>query len=287
MCHRRGWPALPLLLSAITEIGFSGPFFTHCRKIGSRGIETPGWQAQHGLVAGDCGEHRLHIARRQGSDRDRPQVQDQVAAHVRRVAASGRRTATTRDASHRRSHSPVDSPDLGADAGGASASHASTAAALVGNPPRRTRCPATGGRSALKYHDPCDGDRGPRAYRSPSVLKAPTGANSTQLAWSKHGSYGYFPADPKRHCIQHSRPSIKPGITASTIRGARTMGCTLVGPNNLRAFPTLEISRRKGHIRHCLMTAIFPSRTCTFATRTHGLRANLARAKIHSRRSCR
>jgi branched-chain amino acid transport system ATP-binding protein len=49
--------------------------------------------AQHGLVADDRGEHRLHVAGRQSGEWDGPQVRDQVAAHVRRVApGSGARS---------------------------------------------------------------------------------------------------------------------------------------------------------------------------------------------------
>ena len=46
--------------------------------------------AERGLVAGDRGEHGLHVPGRQSRQRDPAQVRDQVAAHVRGVAAAGR-----------------------------------------------------------------------------------------------------------------------------------------------------------------------------------------------------
>jgi hypothetical protein len=64
-------------------------------------------------------------------------VRDQVAAHVRRVAPLVDGRSDTREASHRLSHSPVDSPGSGAAAGDLSASRTATPADLVANPELR------------------------------------------------------------------------------------------------------------------------------------------------------
>jgi len=39
------------------------------------------------MLAGDCGEHRLHVGRRQVSQQDAPEIGNQVQPHVRGVTA--------------------------------------------------------------------------------------------------------------------------------------------------------------------------------------------------------
>jgi hypothetical protein len=107
------------------------------------------------LVAGDRGEHGLHVAGRQGRQRDGAEVRDEVTADMRPVAAAGGGAQR-----HPRGQPPQATPPVvrsgsGATAGDVSASSAATAVSLAGNPPRRTRrrSPGADGRSAPKYPD--------------------------------------------------------------------------------------------------------------------------------------